>query len=308
MSYILDALRKADTDRELGGVPSLHAQAVPLPDEDRDRPSDSERRGHGSGPIPVWQWAAVGVAAAAVAVAGWALWTQGNAAPGRPGAGPALASGGAAPAFAQAEPAGGLVTAEARGGGAAAPAGAPMTVPPAAAKPDAAPPSTAPLAGAPPVPKPAVTSADNPARTDQPAAAPSRPAISVAPPPARPAPRSEPPNRNAAVPLILPAKSGVVPGNASTPVVDTASASAPSGMAAGRLPTWNELPPDVKRGIPALAISGAVYSNDPASRMLIVNGQLVREGDSLGPELVLEQIRQKSAVVRVRDQRATLSW
>jgi general secretion pathway protein B len=75
-----------------------------------------------------------------------------------------------------------------------------------------------------------------------------------------------------------------------------------------RLPAFGELPPDVKRGLPALVIGGSVYSADPSSRMLVINGQVVREGDPLGPDTVLEKIQPKQAIVRVRGQRATLSW
>ena len=31
MSYILDALRRAEAERGRGGVPGLHSQAVPVP-------------------------------------------------------------------------------------------------------------------------------------------------------------------------------------------------------------------------------------------------------------------------------------
>ena len=49
--------------------------------------------------------------------------------------------------------------------------------------------------------------------------------------------------------------------------------------------------------LPPLAISGSTYSDNPAHRMLIINGQVYREGESPAPELKLEQIRLKSAVL-----------
>ena len=51
---------------------------------------------------------------------------------------------------------------------------------------------------------------------------------------------------------------------------------------------------------PKLAFSGAVYSSNPAQRMLIVNGQVVHEGADLGAGVVLEEIKPKAAVVRFR--------
>ena len=46
-----------------------------------------------------------------------------------------------------------------------------------------------------------------------------------------------------------------------------------------------------------------MYSDTPAQRMVIFNGQVLREGDALTNELQIEQIRQRSAVLRVRGQR-----
>jgi len=55
------------------------------------------------------------------------------------------------------------------------------------------------------------------------------------------------------------------------------------------------------RGLPAdapkLVISGSVYSPDAARRMLIVNGQVFREGADLGSGVVLQEVRPDSAVL-----------
>jgi general secretion pathway protein B len=55
------------------------------------------------------------------------------------------------------------------------------------------------------------------------------------------------------------------------------------------------------RGLPAdapkLVISGSVYSPDPAQRLLIVNGQVQREGADLGQGVVLQQVREDRAVL-----------
>ena len=49
--------------------------------------------------------------------------------------------------------------------------------------------------------------------------------------------------------------------------------------------------------MPALVVSGSTYSDNPAYRMLIINGQVYREGEFPIPGLKLEQIRQKSALL-----------
>jgi general secretion pathway protein B len=58
-----------------------------------------------------------------------------------------------------------------------------------------------------------------------------------------------------------------------------------------------ELPDDIRRDLPKLVIGGSSYSGDAASRMVMINGQVFHEGDRLGPDLVLERIRLKSAVL-----------
>ena len=57
------------------------------------------------------------------------------------------------------------------------------------------------------------------------------------------------------------------------------------------------LPASVRAALPPLVISGSTYSDNPTYRMLIINGQVYREGEFPTPELKLEQIRQKSALL-----------
>jgi general secretion pathway protein B len=76
--------------------------------------------------------------------------------------------------------------------------------------------------------------------------------------------------------------------------------------AAARLPRLNELPEDLQRQVPTLAIGGSVYSPQAERRMVVVNGQVLQEGTSLGPELQLQQIGPKSAVMSIRGTRFEL--
>ncbi len=64
MSLILDALRKADAERERGSVPSLHSQPVVLPSV--GTLSTPKVR-------PNWPWIAIGVALGLVAAATWVM-------------------------------------------------------------------------------------------------------------------------------------------------------------------------------------------------------------------------------------------
>lgn len=59
---------------------------------------------------------------------------------------------------------------------------------------------------------------------------------------------------------------------------------------------------------PKLLVSGSTFSDNPAYRMLILNGQVYREGDSLGSDLRLDQIRLKAAVVSYQGQQYSLVY
>lgn len=82
-----------------------------------------------------------------------------------------------------------------------------------------------------------------------------------------------------------------------------AAVSAAATPASQRVPLLSELPDDVRRQVPALKLGGLVYSAAPASRMLIVNGDIQREGSTVAPGLTLEQIKPKAAVFSLRGQR-----
>jgi general secretion pathway protein B len=103
-----------------------------------------------------------------------------------------------------------------------------------------------------------------------------------------------------AVPTPLP--SG--PAMSSPPAPAPAAMAAPFGAAnrngppaapvsTAQQPPARGLPPDA----PKLVISGSVYSPDPAKRILIVNGQIAREGADLGQGVVLHEVRQEGAVL-----------
>lgn len=215
MSYILEALRRAESERERGKVPGLHSQA----------------------------WADGATAAPAT---------------GRPGA-----RRGAQPLLI-----GGLVLLLLAGAGAymwwSRPAPAPAPV----------------LASAEPAPPPA-------------------PTASVALPPPPPVPASA---------LPLPPPPVVLPAPLPTPAPAPAATPAPAARPAAPIPTLAELSPALRAELPPLQVGGAMHSDTPANRMLILNGQVYREGDAIAPGLQLEQIQLRSAVLLYKGQRLRLSY
>ena len=92
------------------------------------------------------------------------------------------------------------------------------------------------------------------------------------------------------------------------PASATVADIAPPAPVEARIPDLKDLPDALRRELPALAIAGASYSENPANRMLIVNGQVFHEGDRIAPDHVLEQIRLKSAVLRFRGVRYGIAY
>jgi general secretion pathway protein B len=221
MSYILDALRRADAERERGGVPGLHTQPTPTDSED----DDSGTRARGLRP---WHWVVIGLAGGLAAAVIW-QWP-----------------GSEAPAI-QAPP--------------PPPMSSPIA-PPIAAVPVVPPPPPMPTTAAPP------------------------PAAPVEIAPMRATPKPAPATTTASAATSA----------AATPATTPATAPIRVGSLA-------ELPADARRALPPLAFGGSIYSNTPANRLLIVNGQLMHEGDSLGPGVTLEQIKPKAAVLNIGGQR-----
>lgn len=259
MSYILDALRKADAERERDpATRGIHAQPVAAAPADRFTNAGSRR----------WTWV-LALAAAALAVAGWqvvmapaALSTIDRA------AGPV----GLPAVVVTPQPVPGQ-TAET----VAAPAAAASAVLPAAPAPVTAP---APA----PAPTPAVIRDARKPATAAPAAAASAMAA-------------------ASAATSTTASATATPATATPPSMPPPAAATPD-----RVLAITELPADVQRELPKLAISGGVYSDNPAQRMLIVNGQVFNEGAEPAPGVQLEQIRAKTAVLKFRGYRYAVAY
>lgn len=114
------------------------------------------------------------------------------------------------------------------------------------------------------------------------------------------------PQRAEPAPAVRPVAGAVVPPVPVVPVVPVLAAAsrAASGAldAAQRLPTLAELPEATRRELPALAVGGAMYADQAAVRIVILNGQVVHEGDRLAPDLLVQQIRRNSVVLNFRGQ------
>lgn len=94
---------------------------------------------------------------------------------------------------------------------------------------------------------------------------------------------------------VKPSATGTTP-KAETPARASATA-----------PLLSELPEATRRGIPALAISGAVYSENPAQRLLLVNGQVLNQGSEVAPDLKVVEIRSNVSEFSFRGTRFRLA-
>jgi general secretion pathway protein B len=252
MSYILDALKKAESERERGVVPGLGSTQT----------SYSTYISYGASYKPWWLvLLALGLLVALV-LGTWA-WRQtaGDAVPVPATRLAPAAAAPAAPVPANPTPV--------------------MPVPLAAQKPEPpgaqvaqvlqVAPATMPRASAP-------VASSTMARV--PATAAPAPASPVAPPPVAATPPQAEPAAKAVPPVASPVRA-----------------------TAGAIPQLSELSEALRRQIPALTISGAIYSDTPPEWTLIINDQVMSRGSQVAPDLRLEDISASSAVFNFRGQR-----
>jgi general secretion pathway protein B len=285
MSYILEALKKAQAERQLGDAPSIHAgQVVPV----------APARAAGNRK-PLLIGVAAGVLVAGVAAS--LLWRHQapvQVAVMAPAAGIAVVpapANNAVPA-ADAMPAAGDPVA------AAAHAGATTTNPLPAATPR--PSAAKPLAVAVPSRPAAAVQADP---VPVPRAAPAAPVVEDAarmPAPSRPArkPRASEGREPAAPALARQDTAAASPG-----APGLAPGGQPPAAAEEYVRTAAELPEPIRRELPKVAFGGYMYSPNPADRLVLVDKTLRHEGEEVAPGLVLEKLLPKSAVLVYRGYR-----
>ena len=260
MSYILDALKKAESERNLGGVPSLHAAAA----------NNAQHAGERSQWRRSLPWLLVLLMAGILLLA--LLWL-------RPWSKP---------------------TAE--------PATTPTPARPGENVASVAPKVVAQEQATPVVQSPA-----------QPAAQPVlRPAAS-APSAAKPA---------AAAPVAVTSKTG----NPTEQVAEkhhTDTAQAGQGQAVTATPAQaplssqpqdaarleeetvgpiQDLPTNIQRELPQVSVNGYIYAKNPLDRSVLINKRLLHEGDTIAPDLVLEKMTPKGAILNFKGYRYRISF
>lgn len=151
-----------------------------------------------------------------------------------------------------------------------------------------------------------------------PSATPAAPAVAAAPAPApMPAPAmpgptplpmvvSAPPAA-AVTTTAAPARPAPAPAAATAPTTPTLStappAAAPTPASTLRTVRLADLSAEQRRELPPLSMGGSVWSESALSRFVIVNGQVVREGDTAAPGVVVDRIGPKAVWLRWRELR-----
>jgi general secretion pathway protein B len=268
MSFILDALKRAESERQRGQVPGLQAQ--PLVAGGSRAADPGSRLG----------WWLGGTALVLAALLAAVLWLRGSGTPPPPAPGP-VAAATAPSAVPPTTPSAAAAT---------APAAASSTEPATAAAPSAAlsgpvvragtAPATTTTAGV-----TAATAATAGATKDAPKGAPGLAPQGAGSP-------SVPGTASSTV------AAAVAPAPGARPPTPSATA-APDPATAVRL---SDLPAELRAQLPALAVQAAMYSDQPSQRLLVVNGQALGQGAAIAPDLVIESIGLNSSVLVFRGQ------
>jgi general secretion pathway protein B len=137
------------------------------------------------------------------------------------------------------------------------------------------------------------------------ATAPAKPTTTAAAaPPSKPAPvppGMAKPEVKAPAPAVAPP---TPPHPAAAPAQAAATPPPPAAEPAlPDMPLYYQLPYNVRKDLPALAISMHVYANSPAQRFVVVDGERKAEGETVKDGLTVHEIRADGVIFEFRGQR-----
>jgi general secretion pathway protein B len=241
MSYILDAIKKAEAERNLGAVPSIHAHPA-------FHPSGDDRVPFWKGPL---MWIALTAFLAVLLAFMWLRLEQ----------------------------------------------RAPVTVimPPPQVKLTPVPTThvDVPVVAQPEIADPAPALAEVPVDM---VSAPDRPLKHVSP--------ARPTRDRTVEPALARPPVSLVAQSAPAPIAPESTKAAPSLPPAGAaVPALNELPDHIQREVPPLITGGYIYTHNPATRSVLINGKLLHEGDQVAPDLTLEKLTPNGAILNFKGYR-----
>jgi general secretion pathway protein B len=259
MSYILDALKKAESERNLGAVPTLHATA-----SNNARPVEGQASWRKALP-----WLLVLLMAGILLLA--LLWLHPWSKATDKGTDQAAISSASTPSGESVAAIAPNVNAPNHAPPLVQAPAQPIVQPilrPAASTPQAVKPIPAPVVATSKTEKPVQPSAKKP-NAEAPPAGQSPPAATAAP---------QPPPQDAAK------------------------------LEEEKIGTVQDLPPNIQRELPQVSVNGYIYAKNPLDRSVLINKRLLHEGDTIAPDLLLEKMTPKGAILNFKGYRYRISF
>jgi general secretion pathway protein B len=65
----------------------------------------------------------------------------------------------------------------------------------------------------------------------------------------------------------------------------------------------SDMPSSIRKTLPVMSVAVHAYSNAPGDSLVSINGRMLREGDTLAPDLRLEQITPDGMIFTYRGYR-----
>ena len=81
----------------------------------------------------------------------------------------------------------------------------------------------------------------------------------------------------------------------------------PLPIAENRIYRLQELPDQLRRMLPEFAITALMYSGQPSSRMVRINGRLMREGEELPPGVRLQEVTPEGVILAYQGYRFSVA-
>lgn len=127
----------------------------------------------------------------------------------------------------------------------------------------------------------------------------------ITPPPAQTAPSAPSPAHSSPAIAVATASARHAASHSATRTATAQTAAAPIVpiAPAAPLPRLDELPAPLQAQLPKLSIAAHAYSKTPAKRFVFINDRMLHEGDTLMPELRLEQITPDGMIFNYQGQR-----
>ena len=293
MSYILDALKKSEFERQQSRVPDLNAMPVMIGSGRNE--SLAPRLSYGLG--------ALALAGLIAALVWWRPW---QSSPPEPAVAAGTGAAPAAPALApvplpRPEEIRAARSAQVTGAGPAPPAAAKPQTPSQPAAPSPAAPATPKIAAARPTARDTVAPVRDAGAPKSAKAAPATmdadepPAAAKAPQLRKPA---EPASRTRPVPA--PAQPQQREADVPAPAVAAPAPAPATDKPPKRVLNYAELPASVQKSIPKMTVMGYSYAEEPEMRMVVINERMLREGDEVSPGVKLEKIGSDGVVLNYK--------